>query len=93
MLKIRDSVDLKELEKFGFKTFMSGDETYLIAVRDSVDDKCRIGQYYRVGIDSKTRIFDKSKYRGYGKCLLRLAVKKSDIQDLIQAGLVEKVEE
>lgn len=90
MLKIKDNVDLKELEKFGYKTFTSLDENYLIAVKDIYDYSKIIPTWYRIGVNEKERIFNKTKAR-IGKCLLQVKVTKKDIQDLIQAGLVEKV--
>jgi len=91
--KLKDNIEIKDLEKYGFDTFMSLDNTYLIAVRDSRDEKCKLWQYYRLGINSKQRTFHKTKYRGCGKCLLSLNVTKNDIQDLIKADMVEKVVE
>lgn len=91
MLKIRDDIGLKELEKFGFKVFDSLFDNYLIATRDSTDDKYKSWQFYRVSVNTKDRIFNKTKYRGCGKCLLTMTLRKNDIQDLIEAGFIEKV--
>lgn len=77
MLKIKDDVDLKELEKFGF--------TYFNDVRS-----CRYGcldyqmDYLEVFINN-ARIITMSS----GKSIIDLEV----IYDLITAGLVEKVKE
>ena len=92
MLKIKDNVDLKELEKYGFKTFLIRNDKVVCAVRDSKNNSCQPHQYFRIGVNSEDRTFNKTKFRGGGKCLLTLQVTRKDVQDLIQAGLVEKVE-
>lgn len=72
MLKIKDNVDLKELEKFGFEKY---EYTHLIVLRkDNHDFAC---------ID----IRDKN-YEILDLCSLTYNL----TYDLIQAGLVEKVE-
>ena len=94
MLKIKDDIDLKELEKFGFKTFFVEYKQSLFAIKDIyVDRPYKIAKdWYRIGVDEKNRKFRKSKFRP-GKTLLDVRVTKKDIYDLIQAGLVEKVED
>jgi hypothetical protein len=92
MLKIKDNVDLKELEKFGFETFLIRNDKVVCAVRDSRNNSCKPHQYFRIGVNSEDRKFNKTKFRGGGKCLLTLQVTRKDVQDLIQAGLVEKVD-
>ena len=79
MLKIKDNVDLKELEKFGLEfrpNFYKEKECYVIYKQD------RYGQYYvKLSINVHTR-------------LIRVSVSTKIINvlfDLIQAGLVEKV--
>mgnify|MGYP005771728313 CR=1 FL=1 len=98
MLKIKDNVDLKELERFGFKPKYN-------------EDTGEIYEYYRINGDKKgTTIkyndnFNKGyKYRNFWEIFVfkRLIinhgyVKLTDddyeiLYDLIQAGLVEKVE-
>lgn len=77
MLKIKDEVDLKELEKFGFLD--RDDTTYVkkVYLHNDADDK----NFYV--IDKKSRIID----------LARLDGELDDtLYDLIQAGLVQKVE-
>lgn len=91
MYKLKDDVNVKDLENYGFRTFLGFDEKTLFAVRDSRDERCSLFQYYRVGVNENRRHFEKTKYRGGGKCLLTMSVTKNDIADLIQAGLVEKV--
>ncbi len=78
MLKIKDNVDLKELEKFGFEK----DEIYYCYYyRDIYNVRCIIGLKERLlvfYIDANETT----------KCLVRV---EEIIFDLIQAGLVEKV--
>lgn len=81
MLKIKDNVDLKELEKFGFEfkpNVYKEKECYVIYKQD------RFGQYYvKLSINIHTR-------------LIRVSASIEVINilyDLIEAGLVEKVVE
>ena len=76
MLKIKDNVDLKELEKFGFEEYKY---SYW---RD-------ISNIYTVIIDKETRKIEKWNFAYGGKPTSA----DKYIQDLIQAGLVEKVVE
>jgi hypothetical protein len=78
MLKIKDSVDLKELEKFGFKFY------------EKANKKCWGIEYYEwasyLKVCQKTRIIDMSDEYCYD------GVDFMDILfDLIKADLVEKV--
>ena len=78
MLKIKDNVDLKELEKFGFEKLSSVREVYLFNIDGSeyleiIEGKIHLyinDEYYNCYTGEKT--FDK-------------------LYDLIQADLVEKV--
>lgn len=78
MLKIKDNVELKELEKFGFENKEYSD--YLIKYSDN---RIRDTYYF---IEKKARI-------------LCINTEDNDTEldntlyDLIQAGLVEKIEE
>lgn len=80
MLKIKDDVDLKELEKFGFKKLKSVREVYLFNIDGSefleiIEREIHLyinDEYYNCYTGEKT--FDK-------------------LYDLIQAGLVEKVDD
>ena len=94
MYKLKDGIELKELEKYGFRTFTGYDscrkQDILYAVRDSRDDGCHSWQYYRTGINEQDRTFHKTKFRGGGKCLLSMTATRNDIADLIQAGLIQK---
>lgn len=78
MLKIKDNVDLKELEKFGFKT-MSLYGWYEKEVSYNWNDKMNI--YVNKG----TRIIQVSTYDGYDVNL------DDTLYDLIKDDLVEKV--
>lgn len=71
MLKIKDNVDLKELEKFGFKV-----------------DRYNLWYEYHAKNNFKDSIVIKveNKKIGYGKSY-------DTLFDLIQAGLVEKMED
>lgn len=78
MLKIKDSVDLKELEKFGF-------EQYSIGHKIKYEYKKEIGNHeiYNIKIDENKIIY-----------FNQLSVNNelpSIIYDLIKADLVEKV--
>ena len=78
MLKIKDNVDLKELEKFGFKLkYCMGEKLY--------------EKFFKKGLCYKESIIiwvaDKKIQITNGQVLL------GTLYDLIQAGLVEKVED
>ena len=90
MLKIIDNIDLKELEKYGWKTFYvkTNKKQILYAVKDIFVNY----NWYRIGVNEIDRKFTKSKFR-IGKFLLDVKVTKKDIEDLIKANLVEKVGE
>ena len=77
MLKIKDNVDLKELEKFGFEKRYNKFYEY--------NSKENIELTYMVWFDYRNLIV--STYDGDEVEL------DNTIYDLIQAGLVEKVEE
>lgn len=93
MLKIKDNVNLKELEKYGFKTFYVEHKQSLFAIKDAYIDRPNkiTPDWYRIGVDEVDRNFRKSKYRP-GKTLLSVKVMKKDIEDLIKDGLVEKID-
>lgn len=83
MLKIKDFVDLKELKKFGFKYIK---ENYNIREHYSLSKKTsRITTELYAWVDCKDRFIYKGTWTEdslYADILF----------DLIQAGLVEKVE-
>lgn len=82
MLKIRDKIDLKELEKFGFKQIRG---SYKLVSKKSImpSEKCYIKEHYCMTVFNKNR---KILFGG---------VARDNVQDilfdLIKNGLVEKV--
>lgn len=82
MLKIKDSVDLKELEKFGF-IYNKYDNSYMINLGED-----RRGAFCNLYIENRILyIVFAGDDNGYcGNDILN-----DVIYDLIQAGLVEKV--
>ena len=79
MLKIKDNVDLKELEKFGFELNDIGlNEPYYIYEK-------YIKPYISICISEETRVITKYNDDNIGR------IKNEDIEDLIKADLVEKV--
>ena len=84
MLKIKDDVDLKELEKFGFKQSNYDKEILIIIYKDEL----YVEDY--IEVDKIKRILTLGHYQEeYGACYLNVG---ELLYDLIQAGLVEKVE-
>lgn len=83
MLKIKDSVDLKELEKFGFeyKENKRLPHNSTFDWNDMLEVKGNKEQIY-------IRAFDKREITVYSAC--GIAIDK--LYDLIKADLVEKVE-
>ena len=84
MLKIRDDVDLKELEKFGFGS--RPESEYYRYCRD--DDYIWVDKYTRK-IDYRYFVF--GRFTASVEPQTRLS--KTITTRLIKAGLVEKVEE
>lgn len=82
MLKIRDEIDLKELEKFGFREIKG---VYRIISKKSVmpSEKMHISKHYAITVFKNRRI----QIAGSGKDNTY-----EILFELIQAGLVEKVE-
>ena len=93
MLKIKDSVNIEELERFGFKPKYDEDTGEVIAYQKVNKEIEYEGLTVKVeGIKSKIRIFKRTK-KGW---LINKYNERFDIDtlyDLIQAGLVEKMEE
>ena len=77
MLKIKDDVDLKELGKFGIFEYWGYFNKEEFTQSENVDESS-------LSVDTRTRIISLS---GEGEVVL------DTVFDLIQAGLVEKVEE
>ena len=92
MLKIKDNVDLKELEKFGFhyeeinETGPSDKEPFVIKQYSNYERYC---DNYPLYIQVSTRIIE-DMYSTEGPAEL---VPPDLIYDLIKADLIEKVEE
>ena len=78
MLKIKDNIDLKELEKYGFEYFINGCGTYGYSLKTSY------GFYTIVEKDKENlcKIWERRIPSGINQDLLH---------DLIKDGLVEKV--
>ena len=90
MLKIKDSVDLKELEKFGFKHNKNNYYRKDISNRYAYfNDK----EIISIGISPQRELIKLKSFSCYGLTFLakKIRLMKKDIKDLIQAGLVEKV--
>ena len=90
MLKIKDEVDLKELEKFGFKR--DQDHNIVFYTKDKIyDDNMTHSDLIVYDKDRiiKTNLYKKEilSYPGFDINL------DNTIYDLIKAGLVEKIEE
>lgn len=83
MLKIKDNVDLKELEKFGYKNI--GNVYFKTVTTKRV---IRISEFDKKITDN---VLDSSTYTGYKYEGEYKHIIKPYIQDLIQAGLVEKI--
>ena len=77
MLKIKDSVDLKELENFGFEEY---EEVYYF----------RNANKLRIAIDRIDRLL--IVYINTFKPITCILDLQDKVFDLIQAGLIEKVE-
>ena len=93
MLKIKDSVDLKELEKFGFKkTFFPFE---YMGIR--CDYHKSLSDSTGLFIINKKILKKKFKRYGYRDCFnyewIDQEIDKRYIKDLIKADMVEKVEE
>ena len=85
MLKIKDTVDLKELEKFNKYDFIRQSDCYLGSYYN--DNDYRI-EFIKIIVMIKDRTI---RFKGSKKWLKNYKLKW--IKDLIQAGLVEKVKE
>lgn len=94
MLKIREDVDLKELEKYGF--------TIKYDIHTGEIDYCRyeneihlVNHYFEIAIDVNTRQLE---IRSYSKASFENTHSEIEeiienlLYDLIEANLVEKVE-
>lgn len=83
MLKIKDNVNLKELEKFGFKKEKE-EEVYTYYDYLGIDADCKINMY--VSGETREIATEIDEY-------VNSYEMHDEMYDLITAGLVEKVEE
>ena len=94
MLKIKDGVDLKELEKFGFKNTRNNtwyksepNDAYEIFETNIVINP--IGQFVKNEMIFEIADLDNSEEKND----IDIGARLDTLYDLIQAGLVEKVED
>lgn len=83
MLKIKDSVDLKELEKFGFEHYP------LIYIKEPK----RYDYYLDMNTAKKVYVDEKTRKISIGTNLYDTDIELDSVYDLIKADIVEKVEE
>ncbi len=83
MLKIKDNVDLKELEKYGFEHYP------LIYIKESK----RYDNYMDMNTAKKVYIDEKNRQISVGTNLFNTDIELDTIYDLIKANLVEKVDD
>ncbi len=91
MLKIKDNVDLKELEKYGYKENQNKYEKLV-----SSDNNSKVWTWYEtIEIDKKDRIITTRLYNDCADQDWYGYIENVDryLQDLEKADLVEKVEE
>ena len=95
MLKIKDNVDLKELEKFGFKYVeWNYDHEYGFFPKLYVKDMWKDNKWthkVNIIIDTKDRFIDIRNGKDFG-LLTSKQVENKYLSDLIKSGLIEKVE-
>ena len=85
MLKIKDNVDLKELEKFGFEKVSP--DWYALEIRDNTEESISIA----VSLFARPRCINIGyRTKGFGG-ISSYTYDLDVLFDLIQAGLVEKV--
>ena len=82
MLKIKNDVDLKELERFGFK---DNDGIYKKMTEDGTGRDSDIQEFLVVVYEDN----DRQIYHQEGQ--MRVSASEYEVQDLIKADLVEKV--
>lgn len=87
MLKIKDEVDLKELEKFGFEKLEDDYRGHKYSWKRELGDDC----YYELYVNRENHLNIYIQLNNYE--YVRIVGKlQSKIYDLIQAGIVEKVD-
>ena len=90
MLKIKDNVDLKELEKFGYRSNYPTTNPYIC--RLVKEEELGKNYLYSIYINKRTRRIETSIDIINSNGMLKNIDEFSDeLFDLIQAGLVEKV--
>ena len=98
MLKIKDGVDLKELEKLGFKPKYDEDtgelkvyiKEFIVKNKHYVDEKCK--EYIIFEIYKINRFINKKRWCcGATWNTFDSTVLEDCLYDLIQAGFIEKV--
>ena len=82
-LRIKDNVDLKELEKFGYKNIGN---VYFKTVTNK-----RVIRISEIGKEIIDYVIDSSTYSGYKYEGEYKHIIRPYIKDLIEAGIVEKV--
>ena len=99
MLKIKDNVDLKELEKFGFKPEILNYPQFdinnkIIAYEKTLHTNDNSGAIIEVNCKDRKICINADLYKIYQNTMFNdIFILNLDIVfDLIQAGLVEKVE-
>ena len=96
MLKIKNNLDLKELEKYGFKYVeWNYDHEYGFSPKLYVKDMWKDNKWthkINIIIDTKDRFIDIRNGKDF-RLLTSKQAENKYLSDLIQAGLVEKVEE
>ena len=93
MLKIKDNVDLKELEKFGFKKQPKPYKGYYICIARGVKILMILSDEANREIMLDKWYDNDQRAHKNANCKYRSNLQAIDIlYDLIQAGLVEKVE-
>lgn len=98
MLKIKDSVDLKELEKFGFECVCTGDDLYwfketnLSEIDKIKYKKLKKSGFARIAVSQEGYIYISLIFEyAYKIKAVDSADKEYYIKDLIEKGLVEEL--
>lgn len=90
MLKIKDDVDLKELEKFGFKMIPEGIYAKSLKIARSGRDSDMTEWFVTVEKDRTLKKFEVWSYLRIAYYQKEKHLFNWDVLDLIQAGYVEK---
>lgn len=89
MLKIKDNVDLKELEKFGFKPKYDEDTGEI----KKYVKKAQYSNCFIISFEKDQKILGNYEIVNYWGLYIEKVIKETIdlLYDLIQAGLVEKI--